>query len=310
MSTSSASRTIAGTSSNTAFSTIDFIARCGRVGGCGVAHRAGPASTRAQRRSGWVSRAGAAPHPQQRRGLGAAFSRFSRARQLREGGGRELSLRVRTGPAATANRKYTLQGQRAAGRKERHPFTTHLPTPPPPTKPKQQWPRYALCSAPGSPPPFPPACSCICAHTHLPMTVSLAWAHPSSPPRENDCASPTFRTSTSPPLPLPPRAQPELALYEDIAEDTGVVGTADAGRFVVWKWLGWLGLHVCERAWVAPHPHFSLGASCRPRRGHHVGVHTSSFRDFLLKPELLRAVVASGFENPSEGVCGGPVGTA
>jgi hypothetical protein len=37
-------------------------------------------------------------------------------------------------------------------------------------------------------------------------------------------------------------------------------------------------------------------------RGHHVGIHTSNFRDFLLKPELLRAVVDCGFENPSEGV--------
>lgn len=30
-----------------------------------------------------------------------------------------------------------------------------------------------------------------------------------------------------------------------------------------------------------------------------MGVHSSAFRDFMLKPELLRAVVAAGFENPS-----------
>jgi len=35
-------------------------------------------------------------------------------------------------------------------------------------------------------------------------------------------------------------------------------------------------------------------------KGHYVGIHTSNFRDFLLKPELLRAVVDCGFENPSE----------
>ncbi|KAL9273328.1 DEAD-box ATP-dependent RNA helicase 56-like protein, partial [Drosera capensis] len=33
----------------------------------------------------------------------------------------------------------------------------------------------------------------------------------------------------------------------------------------------------------------------------HVGIHSSGFRDFLLKPELLRAIVDSGFEHPSEG---------
>jgi superfamily II DNA/RNA helicase len=32
-------------------------------------------------------------------------------------------------------------------------------------------------------------------------------------------------------------------------------------------------------------------------------MHTSNFRDFILKPELLRAVVDCGFEHPSEGQC-------
>ncbi len=36
-------------------------------------------------------------------------------------------------------------------------------------------------------------------------------------------------------------------------------------------------------------------------RGHYVGIHTSNFRDFILKPELLRAVIDCGFEHPSEG---------
>lgn len=35
-------------------------------------------------------------------------------------------------------------------------------------------------------------------------------------------------------------------------------------------------------------------------RGHYVGIHTSNFRDFILKPELLRAVTDCGFEHPSE----------
>ncbi|GLT86902.1 hypothetical protein SLE2022_050120 [Rubroshorea leprosula] len=33
----------------------------------------------------------------------------------------------------------------------------------------------------------------------------------------------------------------------------------------------------------------------------YVEIHSSGFRDFLLKPELLRAIVDSGFEHPSEG---------
>lgn len=37
----------------------------------------------------------------------------------------------------------------------------------------------------------------------------------------------------------------------------------------------------------------------------YVGIHSTGFRDFLLKPELLRAIVDCGFEHPSEGTCDG-----
>lgn len=37
------------------------------------------------------------------------------------------------------------------------------------------------------------------------------------------------------------------------------------------------------------------------QKGHYVGVHASGFKDFLLKAELLRALVDCGFEHPSEG---------
>ena len=37
------------------------------------------------------------------------------------------------------------------------------------------------------------------------------------------------------------------------------------------------------------------------KKGHYVGIHSSGFRDFILKPETLRAVVDCGFEHPSEG---------
>lgn len=37
-------------------------------------------------------------------------------------------------------------------------------------------------------------------------------------------------------------------------------------------------------------------------KGTYVSIHSSGFRDFLLKPEILRAIVDCGFEHPSEGV--------
>lgn len=33
----------------------------------------------------------------------------------------------------------------------------------------------------------------------------------------------------------------------------------------------------------------------------YVGIHSTGFRDFLLKPELLRSIADCGFEHPSEG---------
>ena len=40
----------------------------------------------------------------------------------------------------------------------------------------------------------------------------------------------------------------------------------------------------------------------RDVKGTYVSIHSSGFRDFLLKPELLRAIVDCGFEHPSEGL--------
>ena len=36
------------------------------------------------------------------------------------------------------------------------------------------------------------------------------------------------------------------------------------------------------------------------RRGHYAGVHAAEFKDFILKPEVLRAIADAGFEHPSE----------
>jgi len=40
--------------------------------------------------------------------------------------------------------------------------------------------------------------------------------------------------------------------------------------------------------------------SSEVKKGHYVAIHSSGFRDFILKPECLRAVVDCGFEHPSE----------
>lgn len=33
-----------------------------------------------------------------------------------------------------------------------------------------------------------------------------------------------------------------------------------------------------------------------------MGIHATGFKDFMLKPELIRAIGEAGFENPSEGI--------
>jgi len=36
-------------------------------------------------------------------------------------------------------------------------------------------------------------------------------------------------------------------------------------------------------------------------KGSYVGIHSTSFRDLLLKPEIMKAITDCGFEHPSEG---------
>ena len=43
------------------------------------------------------------------------------------------------------------------------------------------------------------------------------------------------------------------------------------------------------------------GKGAEKGKGSYVGIHSTGFRDFLLKPELLRAITDCGFEHPSEG---------
>lgn len=43
------------------------------------------------------------------------------------------------------------------------------------------------------------------------------------------------------------------------------------------------------------------GKNAEKAKGSYVGIHSTTFRDFLLKGELLRAIADCGFEHPSEG---------
>jgi ATP-dependent RNA helicase UAP56/SUB2 len=45
----------------------------------------------------------------------------------------------------------------------------------------------------------------------------------------------------------------------------------------------------------------AAGGNNVDKKGSYVGIHSTGFRDFLLKPELLRAIADCGFEHPSEG---------
>ena len=45
----------------------------------------------------------------------------------------------------------------------------------------------------------------------------------------------------------------------------------------------------------------AVGGAADTKKGSYAGIHSSGFRDFLLKSELLLAVTDCGFEHPSEG---------
>lgn len=45
----------------------------------------------------------------------------------------------------------------------------------------------------------------------------------------------------------------------------------------------------------------SISGGPADKKGSYVGIHSTGFKDFLLKPELLRAITDCGFEHPSEG---------
>lgn len=44
----------------------------------------------------------------------------------------------------------------------------------------------------------------------------------------------------------------------------------------------------------------AANAAAETKKGGYVSIHSSGFRDFLLKPELLRAIIDCGFEHPRQ----------
>ncbi|KAI1293874.1 Spliceosome RNA helicase DDX39B [Halotydeus destructor] len=55
-----------------------------------------------------------------------------------------------------------------------------------------------------------------------------------------------------------------------------------------------------EEEQTAPIADNNAPAAAETKKGGYVSIHSSGFRDFLLKPELLRAIIDCGFEHPSE----------
>ena len=63
------------------------------------------------------------------------------------------------------------------------------------------------------------------------------------------------------------------------------------------KWLGFISISITECRTISAKTEGKKDAV----KGTYVSIHSSGFRDFLLKPEILRAIVDCGFEHPSEG---------
>lgn len=55
-----------------------------------------------------------------------------------------------------------------------------------------------------------------------------------------------------------------------------------------------------EEETILPESSIPATGQAEAKKGSYVGIHATGFRDFLLKPELLRAIVDCGFEHPSE----------
>ncbi|CAD5226157.1 unnamed protein product [Bursaphelenchus okinawaensis] len=51
---------------------------------------------------------------------------------------------------------------------------------------------------------------------------------------------------------------------------------------------------------AAEKPENGSGADTKKMKGHYASIHSSGFRDLMLRPELLRAIIDCGFEHPSE----------
>lgn len=114
-------------------------------------------------------------------------------------------------------------------------------------------------------------------HCCKPASFSLLSSpFPHTPTQEPPLLS--LSTSTKMTDPAVPEAEEELVDYEEEeagADDKNAVAAAAGGA--------------------------AAGGAAAGKGAGYVGIHSSGFKDFLLKPELLRAIVDCGFEHPSEG---------
>lgn len=103
-------------------------------------------------------------------------------------------------------------------------------------------------------------------------------------------------------------AEEELVDYEEEEVLEGEAAKGDQVR--IWagakRSIGELHQRGCrptgcaETTYFVQCINFLLFALLQVKKGY-VGIHSSGFKDFLLKPELLRAIQDCGFEHPSEG---------
>jgi ATP-dependent RNA helicase UAP56/SUB2 len=89
---------------------------------------------------------------------------------------------------------------------------------------------------------------------------------------------------------MAPHDEEELVDYDEGAEETFTAPAGEAAKGDADKKGSYVGIHSTGFRWVLLRPFriVSLLTYC-------------AYRDFLLKPELLRAISDLGFEHPSEG---------
>ncbi|TYI02383.1 hypothetical protein ES332_A11G263500v1 [Gossypium tomentosum] len=127
----------------------------------------------------------------------------------------------------------------------------------------------------------------------------------------------SYTSNTCPPCLCDFSSQPLLTIPEEVCEKKisfSLTFYLDLNKLIKRLWsvckMKVLTPHKLKKSKTKPMKHLKhtnmvrlfTKAADSAMKGY-VGIHSSGFKDFLLKPELLRSIVDSGFKHPSEG-CG------